>query len=95
LGAHKPKGSEKLVLQASYERSLRDLIPPSAYDWCTPECVIEYGNTAEAILELADRVHADLIVLGARKASFWLQYVEAGLTPAVLAAATCPVLTVC
>ncbi len=38
---------------------------------------------------------ADLIVLGARKSSFWLEYVETGVTPAILAAAKCPVLTIC
>ncbi len=95
LGVHKPKGSEKPVLQASFERSLRNLIPQSAYEWCSPEYVIEHGDTADAILGLADRVQADLIVLGARKSSFWLEYVETGVTPALLAAAKCPILTVC
>ena len=48
LGVSKPKGSEKPLLQASFERSLKKLIPQSAYDWCNPECVIEHGDTAEA-----------------------------------------------
>ncbi len=95
LGVHEMKGSEKPVLQASFERSLKKLIPQSAYDWCSPECVIEHGDTASAILGLAERVQADLIVLGARKSSFWLEYVETGVTPAILAAAKCPVLTIC
>lgn len=95
LGVHKPKDSEKPLLQASFERSLKQLIPPSAYDWCSPECVVEHGDSAEAILGLAERVHADLIVLGARKATFWLKYVETGLTPSILAGAKCPVLTIC
>lgn len=95
LGVHKPKDSEKLLLQASFERSLKQLIPSSAYDWCSPECVVEHGDSAEAILGLAERVHADLIVLGARKANFWLKYIETGLTPSILAGAKCPVLTVC
>ncbi len=95
LGVRRPKDSEKPVLQASFERSLKKLIPQSAYDWCSPECVIEHGDTAEAILGLAERVQADLIVLGARKASFWLEYVETGVTPSILAAAKSPVLTVC
>jgi nucleotide-binding universal stress UspA family protein len=95
LGVRKPRHSEKLVLENSFERSLKRLIPPSAYDWCNPECVVVHGDSAEAILELAERVDADLIVLGARKASFWLKYIESGLTPAILAGAKCPVLTVC
>jgi nucleotide-binding universal stress UspA family protein len=57
--------------------------------------VVEHGEAARTILDLAERVGADLIVLGARKSSFWLTRVERGLTPALLAEATCPVLTVC
>jgi nucleotide-binding universal stress UspA family protein len=75
--------------------SLKALVPEFAHCWSEPECVVEHGKASEAILALAKRVHADLIVLGARKASFWVEFVRTGLTPALLAAATCPVLTVC
>lgn len=75
--------------------SLQALIPDSAMDWCSPECVVEHGKSSEAILALAARTQADLIVLGARKSSFWIEYIQPGVTPALLAAATCPVLTVC
>ena len=37
----------------------------------------------------------NVIVLGARNASFWLTHIEHGLTPDLLAAARCPVMTVC
>ncbi len=82
-------------LDEAFRRALRDRIPNSSYDWCDPECVVEHGNAPKAILDLAKRVDADLIVLGARKSSFWLTRVERGLTPALLAEATCPVLTIC
>ena len=75
--------------------SLKALVPASAHCSCEPECVVEHGKASEAILALAKRVDADLIVLGARKASFWVEFVRTGLTPALLATATCPVLTVC
>ena len=78
-----------------FQSALKRMIPESSYDWCSPECVVEHGDAAKAILELATRVQADLIVLGARKASFWLTYIERGLTPDLLAQATCPVMTVC
>ena len=70
--------------------SLEALIPESVHDWCHPECIVEHGKSSEAILGLATRVNADLIVLGARKSSFWFEYVRTGLTPALLATATCP-----
>jgi nucleotide-binding universal stress UspA family protein len=78
----------------AFGSALERMIPESAYDWCCPECVVEHGNAAEAILEVAKRVKADLIVLGARKA-FWLSKIDRGLTPELLAQATCPVMTVC
>lgn len=74
--------------------ALERRVPRSAHDWCNPHCVVEHGKATEAILDLAADIQADLLVLGARKASFWLEYVHAGLTPTLLAAAKCPVLTI-
>ena len=82
-------------VDGAFQSALKRLIPECSYDWCNPECVVEHGDAAKAILELATRVQADLIVLGARKASFWLSYIERGVTPDLLAQATCPVMTVC
>lgn len=76
------------------KQALERLVPPSVADWCTPECVLEHGDAPEAILAVAERVKADLIVLGPRENSFALKYLRSGMTPQVLAAATCPVMTV-
>lgn len=81
--------------EEKFLRSLKALVPESAHCACEPEFVVEHGRASEAILALADRVKADLIVLGARKASFWLEFIHTGLTPALLAAAKCPLLSVC
>jgi nucleotide-binding universal stress UspA family protein len=81
--------------EAKFLSSLKALIPASAHCSCEPEFVVEHGKSSEAILDLAKRINADLIVLGARKASFWLEFIRTGLTPALLASAMCPVLTVC
>lgn len=78
----------------AFEHKLKTLIPEEAYDWCTPKFVVAYGDTASALLKLAEEHHADLIVLGARRASFWLRHVGGGLTPELLAGAKCPVLTI-
>jgi len=87
--------AQKKSSDKAFRAALKKMIPESAYDWCTPECVVEHGNPSKAILELAARIQADLIVLGARKASFWLTHIDQGLTPDLLAQATCPVMTVC
>jgi nucleotide-binding universal stress UspA family protein len=81
--------------EAEIEAALRRLVPPEAQECCTPVCVVEHGHTPSALLALADKIKADLIVVGSRKSSFWLQYIDTGLTPALLAGAHCPVLTVC
>jgi nucleotide-binding universal stress UspA family protein len=95
LGLQTDTTAKREFLDGAFESALKRMIPESSYGWCSPECIVEHGNAAEAILELATRVQADLIVLGARKASFWLTYIERGLTPDLLARATCPVMTVC
>ena len=87
--------SEKQMRDDMFQAALEKLVPNSSYDWCSPECVLEHGDAAKGILAAAERLHADLIVLGPRKASFWLDHVEHGTTPNLLAKATCPVLTVC
>jgi nucleotide-binding universal stress UspA family protein len=82
-------------LEATLICSLKEIVPESEHDKCVVECVVAHGNAATGILALAARVNADLIVLGARKSSFWLTYVNTGVTPALLAEANCPILTVC
>jgi nucleotide-binding universal stress UspA family protein len=74
--------------------SLEALVPEQTGNGSSPECIVEHGKSSDAILALAAKVEADLIVLGARKSSFWIEYVQPGLTPALLAEAKCPVLTV-
>lgn len=86
---------EAPIVDVMFQAALEKLVPNSSYDWCSPECVLEHGDAAKGILAVAERVHADLIVLAPRKASFWLNHVEHGTTPNLLAKATCPVLTVC
>jgi nucleotide-binding universal stress UspA family protein len=78
-----------------FTRELHQALPENHGTVITPEFFVERGRPAEAILRLARRVRADLIVLGPRKSSFWLNYVDHGTTPELLAEATCPVLTIC
>jgi nucleotide-binding universal stress UspA family protein len=80
--------------ESDFRKELERLVPEEAYDWCSPEYTVEYGSPSKGILGLAERVHADLIVMGARTRSFWLTHIQRGVTQEVLAQATCPVLTV-
>jgi len=84
-----------LDLQFTSEKQLSKLIPAAAYDWCNPECTVEYGNVAVHILQLAKSKGADLIVLGARRSTSWFTHLTEGTVAQVLAEANCPVMTIC
>ena len=86
---------EAPIVDGMFEAALKMMIPDISYEWCSPEAVIEHGEAAKGILTIAEKVHADLIVVGPRKASFLLSHIGHGVTPDLLAEARCPVLTVC
>ena len=86
---------EPPATDATLQAALKKMIPDVSYEWCSPEAVVEHGEAVKGILAVAEKVHADLIVLGPRKSSFLLRHLEHGVTHDLLAEARCPVLTVC
>lgn len=86
---------ETANIELNFESALRALIPRSAYDWISPERVVETGEVAPEILKLAKRVDADLIVLGAKHSGTWYAHLVEGTVGKVLMNAECPVMTVC
>jgi nucleotide-binding universal stress UspA family protein len=76
---------------------LRNLVPREAELWCVPEYVVECGNAAESILNLAVRRQVDLIVMGAHEPTgFPGAHTHLPITTAhkIVSYAPCPVLTV-
>lgn len=76
---------------------LRQLVPQEAELWCEPACLVEQGEPAEKILDVAKRRNADVIVLGARPAKGMLgaaTHLNVGTVHKVVLQAKCPVLTV-
>jgi nucleotide-binding universal stress UspA family protein len=57
--------------------------------------VVEVGAAAPHILELAEKVQADLLVLGAKHGASWFAHLVEGTVGQVLMSAACPVMTVC
>jgi len=55
---------------------------------------VSSGDTPEQIVEVAEKVSADLIVLGSRGMSEWKSLLLGGVASKVVAHATCPVLLV-
>ena len=96
-----PARADELVnasqLQAASERKLRDLAPRESGSFAAPDFLVEQGSAADKILEVAERVHADLIVLGVREASGLpgaATHLPIAVVHKVIAEANCPVLAV-
>lgn len=81
--------------QLKTESALCKLIPQSTYEWCSPEVIVEHGQVGDHILQLARRVNADLIVMGAHRRATWFTHLAEGVVEHVLAEAECPVMTIC
>jgi nucleotide-binding universal stress UspA family protein len=81
-------------LNARFTSALQRLVPDIAREWCEPECVLEHGFAADGILLLAQRVKADLIVVGTRKSSHWFDNFKTGVAFQVISSSHCPVLTI-
>lgn len=82
---------------ANVMHQLYEIVPQEAELWCRPEPTVRFGNPAELILETANELEADLIVLGVRDAARHLgaaTHLERTTAHKVVAHATCPVLTV-
>ncbi len=76
---------------------LQKLVPAEAADWCKPEYLVEEGNPAEKILELAKLREPDLIVLGVKseeRVPGAATHLPIATVHKVVAQAGCPVLTV-
>jgi nucleotide-binding universal stress UspA family protein len=79
------------------ERRLRSLVPEEANLWCDPHVVVEKGDPAEGILEVARRSCADLIVLGVHKPDGFpgaATHLAIATVHKVITRAECPILAV-
>ena len=82
---------------ANVMHQLYEIVPQEAELWCRPEPTVRFGNPAQRILEAANELEADLIVLGVRDAAGHLgaaTHLERTTAHKVVARAICPVLTV-
>lgn len=83
--------SEHLVQWTAFE--LGRLIPKEAPLWTTATVMVEAGEVVDQILEMTEKMRADLIVMGSNPESpFWPVYGD-NTVYNVIAEAKCPVLT--
>ena len=84
-------------LRKSSTQLLHNLLPVEAERWCVPEYLVEQGNPADKILEVATRTGAELIVLGVRQPSGFpgaATHLPIATAHKVVSHAACPVLTI-
>jgi len=96
----KPKPGELVQpsdLAQSWSQLLHKLVPDEADLWCVPEYVVEEGDPAEQIQEVATRTGAELIVLGVHQPTGFpgaATHLPIATAHKVVSHATCPVLTI-
>jgi len=81
------------MLQETTRYRLEQCLPPGIEQWCKPECVVKYGESAEEILQVARARKADLIVMGAGRKHL-VTHLPQTAAYTVAAGSQCPVLTV-
>jgi len=76
---------------------LRNLVPPTIELSCEPKEFVQYGSPAEQILEFADELAVDLIVLGVRHPPSYFEatrHLRLATAYTVASQAVCPLLTI-
>jgi nucleotide-binding universal stress UspA family protein len=83
--------------EASLKARLKALVPPEANLWCEPKAFAETGDAADRILEQAEELGVDLVVLGIRPVSTLAgtrTHLGTATAYKVVSHAICPVLSV-
>ena len=83
--------------EVSLMTRLKALVPPEAKLWCEPKAFVESGDAGDRILEQADELAVDLIVLGIRPVSTLAgtrTHLGTATAYKVVSRAICPVLSV-
>ena len=95
-----PQKSGELVhpseLMDATVRQMKQLFPMEAEAWCKPQYLVEIGEPAQKILQVAELSKADLIVLGVKRVhrALGVTHIPWTIAHKIVAEARCPVLTV-
>lgn len=90
----KLNGEPPLIERQIITDQLRGLLPHEPEMHCLPIFRVEQGDPVHEILRVANEIHADLIVLGAKPRSLLGDYLPRTKAYQVVSQAPCPVLTV-
>jgi nucleotide-binding universal stress UspA family protein len=81
-------------LNDQFVGALRDLVSEVSPEWADLDCVLDYEFAADGILLIAQRVKANLIVLGTRRTPRCSNSFGTGLGFQVISGSSCPVLSI-
>jgi nucleotide-binding universal stress UspA family protein len=81
-------------LRDKFVTALEAMAPDASPDWVDPDCMLDYKSAADGILQVAQRVKANLIVLGTRRAQSHLSDPSMALPFQVISGSSCPVLSI-
>jgi len=84
------------VAEDDFVRRLESIVPPDAGLSCAPKAMVEFGEAAQKMTEVAEELMVDLIVLGPRQLHGLPTSCHMPSTTAqqVVSRSICPVLTV-
>jgi universal stress protein A len=85
---------ERERLKEPFRYWLQELVPAELPIWCEVEYQVEFGRPADKIVATAERLHADLIVIGLTGMDALAQNRPGETALQVIANAPCPVLVV-
>jgi nucleotide-binding universal stress UspA family protein len=93
---HVAPGPVDAWAEASLKIRLRNLVPSETELWCVPKAFVESGQAAEKILDVAEELAVDLIVLGPKRMPVvpGATHLAMGTAYKVVSRAICPVLSV-
>jgi len=85
---------ERERLEGPFRQWLRELVPAELPIWCEVEYRVEFGRPADKIVATAERLHADLLVIGLTGMDAGAQNRPGATALQVISNAPCPVLVV-
>jgi nucleotide-binding universal stress UspA family protein len=80
-------------LEEEARARLKSAVPEEARVWCTPEERVMFGKAYRVILQVAEEVNADIIVMGVHGKGALNRFLFGSTTHHVIREARCPVLT--
>src|SRR6185312_8292888 len=85
---------EREGLKGPFRQWLQELVPAELPIWCEVEHRVEFGRPADKIVATAERLHADLIVIGLTGMDALAENRPGTTALQVISHAPCPVLVV-